>query len=160
MQKLLQALVFILVATGCGTDVSVIEGPFTATADLTEIVKPGKIEFVDSTLYLTGQVNRGPFTTGDLQGTAAVTVDAEVDFRTGTGSGSGTFIFSVTAVKGESVNGGWEGEFSGQITGPLLSGNFSGVGSGDLAGFRIEGTFNRSLVSGTEFTLKGNITRS
>src|SRR3989344_2645360 len=127
MRKLLQVLMFVPAAMGCGTDVSVIEGPFTATADLTDIVNPGKIEFVDSTLYLTGQVNRGPFTAGDFQGTAIATVDAEVDFRTGGGSGSGTFIFSMTAVKGESVDGGWEGEFSGQIKGALVFGDFSGV---------------------------------
>lgn len=159
MQRLLQFMVVVLAATGCGTEISVIEGPFTATADLTDIVNPGKIEFVDSTLYLTGQVNRGSFTAGDFQGTATVTVNAELDFRTGAGSGSGTFIFSLTGVKGEAVAGGWEGEFSGEITGPLLSGNFSGVGNGDLAGFRIEGTFNRSLVSGTQFTLSGSISR-
>lgn len=159
MRKLLQVLVFVPAAIGCGTDVSVIEGPFTATADLTAVVNPGKIEFVDSTLYLSGQVNRGSFVAGDLQGTATVTVNAEVDFRTGSGRGDGTFIFSITGVKGESVAGDWEGEFSGKITGPLLSGDLSGTGNGDLAGFRIEGTFNRSLVSGTEFTLKGTITR-
>lgn len=163
MRQILQffSAPLLVAAAACGgVDLSLIEGSFTATADLSIITNPGRVENVGGIVKVTGQVSGGSFIAGDLEGTASVVVNAELDRTLSNGSGNGTFTFRSTKVKGQVVNGGWSGEFQGEVKNGGFNGSFSGTGTRDLENTRIEGTFSRESVSSTQIILTGRVLRS
>lgn len=142
---LIALIVMLILVMSTPVSAKVIRTPFTGVGTLPEILDPGKLILSGDNVHVRGMVEYLHVVSTDNRATGWQTIIANSNLDAdGYGRVWATFSLDVD----DDCDGYWEGSSTGVIDENGISLKMRGRGYGELAGLRIEGTYQNGVTDG------------